>query len=320
VSDAWDRDKLRFALTGEAGLNDGTAFPFVMLGLGLLGLHELGAAGWRWLAVDVVWASASGLAIGAALGSAVGRLVVYLRRTHQEAVGLDEFLALGLVGLSYGCAVLAHGYGFLAVFAAGIALRRLEQQAAAAAVGSDPAAADDPAVAEASAVHDATVGRAVADPSPGHAPADALATDPEHAPAFLAHALLGFNEKLERIGEMVVVTAIGTLLWAVEWSHLRWGFVLLLLLGIRPLAVSLGLLGSSTSTTQRALTGWFGIRGIGSLYYLMYAINHGLEEDLVAQLTALTLGTVVVSIGVHGVSVTPLMALYERSTGKSSAP
>ncbi|MDQ4078177.1 MAG: cation:proton antiporter, partial [Chloroflexota bacterium] len=37
-----DRDRLRFSLTGEAGLNDGTAFPFVMLGVGLLGLHELG--------------------------------------------------------------------------------------------------------------------------------------------------------------------------------------------------------------------------------------------------------------------------------------
>jgi NhaP-type Na+/H+ or K+/H+ antiporter len=37
-----DRDRLRFHLTCEAGMNDGSAFPFVMLGLGLLGLHELG--------------------------------------------------------------------------------------------------------------------------------------------------------------------------------------------------------------------------------------------------------------------------------------
>jgi NhaP-type Na+/H+ or K+/H+ antiporter len=42
-----DRDRLRFSLTGEAGMNDGTAFPFVMLGLGLLGLHEIGTWGWR---------------------------------------------------------------------------------------------------------------------------------------------------------------------------------------------------------------------------------------------------------------------------------
>ena len=49
VDDPSDRDRLRFSLTGEAGLNDGTAFPFVLLGLGLLGLHELGPLGLRWL-------------------------------------------------------------------------------------------------------------------------------------------------------------------------------------------------------------------------------------------------------------------------------
>src|SRR3954467_3690766 len=106
VADAGDRDRLRFALTGEAGLNDGTAFPLVLLGLGLLGLHEIGSFGWRWVVVDVIWGVAAGIAIGAVAGTAVGRLVLYLRRTHKEAVGLDNFLALGLVGLAYGAAGL----------------------------------------------------------------------------------------------------------------------------------------------------------------------------------------------------------------------
>ena len=61
VSNRGDRDRLRFGLTGEGGLNDGTAFPFVMLGLGLLGVHELGEAAWRWWTVDVVWAISGGL-------------------------------------------------------------------------------------------------------------------------------------------------------------------------------------------------------------------------------------------------------------------
>ncbi len=311
-----DRDRLRFALTGEAGLNDGTAFPFVMLGLGLLGQHEIGAAGWHWVVVDVVWASLCGLVIGALLGAAVGRLVLHLRRKHQEAVGLDEFLAMGLIGLSYGCAVLADGYGFLAVFAAGVALRQLEQRETAASVSPDSAVADDRKVAEASAAQDATVARAEADPRPGHAQAEALAVDEKHAPAFMAHALLGFNEKLERIGEMAVVICIGTLLWAVQWPYVVWWFVPLLLLVIRPVAVTVGLIGSSTSAQQRGLMSWFGIRGIGSLYYLMFAINHGLTTALADELTALTLAVVVVSIVVHGISVTPLMALYERSRRK----
>ena len=63
-----------------------------------------------------------------ALGTAVGTLVLYLRRAHREAVGLDDFLALGLIALTYGIALACHAYGFLAVFAAGLALRRVERK------------------------------------------------------------------------------------------------------------------------------------------------------------------------------------------------
>jgi len=122
-----DRDRLRFALTGEGGLNDGTAMPFVLLGLGLLGLHEVGDRGWHWLLVDGLWSSVAGLGSGALLGLAIGKLVLYLRREHQEGVGLDDFLAMGLIALSYGASLLVHANGFLAVFAAGVALRHLEQ-------------------------------------------------------------------------------------------------------------------------------------------------------------------------------------------------
>eukprot|EP01034_Spumella_vulgaris_P042494 gene42494-52703_t len=68
VRHAGDRDKLRFALTSEAGMNDGSAFPFVMLGLGLLGLHQLGDFGWRWLALDVLWGTMGAVMIGIARG------------------------------------------------------------------------------------------------------------------------------------------------------------------------------------------------------------------------------------------------------------
>ena len=81
---------------------------------------------------------------------------------------------------------------------------------------------------------------------------------------------------------------------------------------MRPLAVLLGLAGSRTSALQRRLIGWFGIRGMGSLFYLAYAINHGVAPELAQTLVALTLAVVVASIVVHGVSVTPLMALYTR--------
>ena len=288
-----DRDRLRFALTGEGGLNDGTAFPFVLLGLGLMGLHEIGEFGWRWVVVDAFWSSAMGPLIGALLGLAIGRLVLYLRREHKEAVGLDDFLAMGLTALSYGVAQLLHANGFLAVFAAGMALRHLEQS-------EKTGESTRQAVEEAHADPDKTV-------------ADAVAVDPHHAPAFMAHAVLGFNEQVERIGEVAVVITVGAMLWTVHWHSAGWWLVPLLLVVVRPVAVALGMLRSQSSTGQRWLIGWFGIRGVGSLYYLMYAINHGLSPQLADQLIALTLAVVVTSIIVHGISVTPMMAAYERA-------
>ena len=310
VADPGDRDQLRFALTGEGGLNDGTAFPVVLLGLGLLGLHDIGAFGWRWLAVDVVWATSAGIAIGAALGASVGQLVLLLRRRHKEAVGHDNFLALGLIGLAYGFAVLAQGYGFLAVFAAGLALRHTERRATVAAAAT-AAAAGEPEITPNAAARDAAlVAHGHASPEPGRA--DELATHPRHASAFMAHAVMSFNEQLDRIGEVVGVITIGMLLWAVPWERAAWWFVPLMLLVIRPLSVAVGLAGSRTSSLQRRLIAWFGIRGIGSIYYLSYALNHGVTAALGSTLVALTIAVVVSSIVVHGISVTPLMALYTR--------
>jgi sodium/hydrogen antiporter len=293
VQQPGDRDRLRFALTGEGGLNDGTAFPFVLLGLGLMGLHDIGTWGWRWLAVDTLWAASVGPSIGGLLGLGVGRIVLYLRREHKEAVGLDDFLAMGLVALSYGVSQLAHANGFLAVFAAGIALRYLEQS-------ETPSESSRRAAAKAHADPDKTV-------------AEAAAVDPRHAPAFMAQAVLGFNEQIERIGEVAVVITIGAMLWTVQWHAGAWWLVPLLFLVVRPLSVALGLARSSVSSGQRWLIGWFGIRGVGSLYYLMYALNHGVPNDLRDPLIALTLSVVVTSIVVHGISVTPMMAAYEKA-------
>jgi NhaP-type Na+/H+ or K+/H+ antiporter len=287
VEDAGDRDRLRFGLTGEAGLNDGTAFPFVMLGLGLLGLHPLGEGGWRWLAVDVVWAIVGGLVIGYLCGLAVGRLVVFLRREHKEAVGLDEFLTLGLIALSYGVALFAHSYGFLAVFAAGLALRRTER----AAVGED-APLDVKAAAAAEGGE------------------EEIATDPEHAPTYMTNAVLSFNEQLERIGEVALVLLVGGLLTKSLLPREALWFVPLLFLVIRPVSVGFGLFGARMSRAQRRLTSWFGIRGIGSIYYLMFAVTHGLPEPLARPLIGITLTTIAASIVVHGISVTPLMNRY----------
>lgn len=288
VNEPGDLSRLRFGLTGEAGLNDGTAFPFVMLGLGLMGLHDLGEFWWRWILIDLIWAILGGLAIGALFGTLIGHLVLYLRRRHREAVGLDDFLALGLVALSYGMALLCQTYGFLAVFAAGVALRRIEMNAP----GSQP---------------------------PGEVRARAqsgeneeIATNPDTAPAYMTEAVLDFNEQIERIGEVALVILVGSILsTGVVQSTTIW-FVPVLLLLIRPIGVALGLIGSVTSKYHRLLICWFGIRGIGSIYYLMFAIQHGVPREVAYQLTAVVILVVAVSIIIHGISATPLMNAYER--------
>jgi NhaP-type Na+/H+ or K+/H+ antiporter len=293
VESATDRDRLRFSLTGEAGMNDGTAFPFVMLGLGLLGLHEIGSWGWRWVAVDLVWAVVSGVGVGWVLGTAVGKLVLYLRREHREAVGTDDFLTLGLIALSYGGALLVKGYGFLAVFAAGLALRNIEQRHAVETRGHDAAPAE---IAEQAAAGE-------------H---EEIATSAETAPAYMAQAALGFTEQIDRIGEVVVVLLVGAMLSEATLSlHALW-FVPLLFFVVRPIAVAVGAPMRGAPRLQRHLTMWFGIRGIGSIYYLSYATAHGVPEAIARTLTALVLTTVAVSAVAHGVTVTPLMRRYAK--------
>ncbi|AYQ28089.1 MULTISPECIES: sodium:proton antiporter [unclassified Polaromonas] len=292
VANPGDRDRLRFGLTGEGGLNDGTAFPFVMLGLGLLGLHKLGEGGWRWWAVDVLWAVAGGLALGWLLGTLVGRAILYLRMRHREALGSDEFIALGLIGLTYGVALLFHTYGFLAVFAAGLALRRIDEPQ------SRPAP------------------QAPASPEETLSPADQEASGAE-APAHMMRAVQRFNSQLESFVEVAIVLAVGVLVATTRFrTEVLW-FIPVLFLVIRPVAVYIGLLGTPVSGAQRNLMSWFGIRGIGSLYYLLYAINHHIERALAQQLLSITLAVVVASVVAHGISVTPLMKRYEaRKAGR----
>jgi NhaP-type Na+/H+ or K+/H+ antiporter len=288
VEDEQDAEPVRLSLTGEAGLNDGTAFPFVMLGLALMGSHELGAYGWHWLTIDLAWAVVAGLGVGTLCGAGIGKLVLYLRRAHREAVGLDEFLALGLIALSYGIALLVNAYGFLAVFAAGLSVRRIERQ------HSDVSPPADVALA----------GRST----------DEQATDPETAPAYMARAVLNFNEQLERLGELAVVLVVGAMLARVEVL----GPGLLVAAGlfviIRPMATVLTLFRTPLSRPQRAFVAWFGVRGIGSVYYLAYALSHGVAAPTARVLADITLVVIAASIVLHGVSVTPLMRRYSVRT------
>ncbi|MEO8938454.1 MAG: cation:proton antiporter [Burkholderiaceae bacterium] len=282
-----DRDIVRFGLSAEGGLNDATASPFVLLGLGLLGLHELGAGGWRWIAVDVVWSVISGFGIGWLCGIAVGAVVLVMRKRFDHAYGLEEFLGLGLIALSYGLADAAHALGFLAVLAAGLAMRRIETRSLAKHPGAE-------------------IRRKPL--SESREKADL----PPDAPTHLVGDVLDFNQRFESIGEVIAVLVLGTLLSAGYFSLEGAGLAVVLFVVVRPVSVFIGTLGSRTSTRHRRLLGWFGIRGVGSLYYLAFAIDQGLPEPLVDRFVPLVLTVIAMSIVVHGISATPMMASHER--------
>jgi len=284
-----DRDQLRFTLTCEAGMNDGSAFPFVVLGMGLLGLHELGEFGVRWALVDVLWATAAGIAIGVISGAALARLGWKLRGEPPEHQLMDDFLGLGLIGVVYGLSVLVDAWGFLAVFFAAVALRQTEIKLAGAGQDYPERPPTD------------SIELGISNASPANEP----------TPTVSGRSLI-FKEHLERLSELILILLLGGTLFLDSWSWRAAGLALFLFMVARPVSVLAGLLGTRTSWPIRGMVGWFGVRGIGSLYYLMYAIQHGLPEKLSLELIQLTLITVSLSILVHGTSVKPLMSRFWR--------
>lgn len=292
--EAGDDEPLRFALSGEGGCNDAAAYPFVLLGLALCGAHEFSLQDTSlWLAflVSLIWGVASGLVIGWIFGTGLVALVTRLRTRHGEALGLEGFFALGLMALCYGVALLVHGYGFLAVFAAGVALRRRERQVTGETVPNE----------------------ALQDVARGHR--EEAATSPELAPAYLAESMRAFSVDAERIVELALMLLIGSVVSAHWRELLDWRAiwpVLVLFFIVRPVSTSISLIGSSMNWQQRLLTGWLGIRGVGAFYYLLFALGE-ISADTLGPIIPVVFTAIVASVLLHGMTATFLLERYFRS-------
>ncbi|MFJ2983224.1 MULTISPECIES: cation:proton antiporter [unclassified Pseudomonas] len=301
VNDAQDHDRVRFSLSGEAGLNDGVAFPFVILGLLLL--QDGKDAQWLtdWFVQDLLWAVPAGLLCGYWMGRGLGHFTLYLRTRHDDStVSPNDYLALALIAMAYVFADLIQGYGFLAVFAAGLGLRQAEVHSSA-----EP---------HAPAEH-------LVQPVVGHqhvAPEHAVKGDIEAledtqvAAGIMLGDMLSFGGLVERAMEVFLLTLLGVVLlehW--DWRALWVAGVLFVV--IRPLSIILLPWGGLLDLRQRLMLGWFGIRGIGSLYYLFYALNHPLPSSVAASSIDLTLSVVALSVLMHGLSVQPILTWYERA-------
>ena len=251
----------KFALTSEAGLNDALAFPFIHLAIaiaaaGSLTTQVLG----NWVLVDVLWKLAAGLVMGAALGWLVGLTIYRLPAGTSLSKTGDGFIALGATLVVYTATEFAHGYGFLAVFVAGLMIRRAAQ---------------------------------------GHN---------------FNKRLHDFADESERLLMMLLLLLFGGMLAAGLLKGIGWeevAFAAIMLVVIRPLAGWISLLGVKRPKYELAIISFFGIRGLGSVYYLSYGFNHA-EFSSEYSLWG-TLGLVIAaSIFIHGVLVTPALTLLRR--------
>ena len=263
-----EEDEVRFALTSEAGLNDGLAFPFVHLAIAVA-LHGtgLGAWTWEWLAIAVLWKIAAGVGVGLLVGQALGYVIFhYVERSSSPETG-DALVVFGITLLAYCVAELAYAYGFLAVFVTALTLRRQERS--------------------------------------------------HHYRARLHE----FSEQLERLFMMVLLVLFGGALAGGLLAPLTWGAAavgLLCLLAVRPLAGLIALAGSGLRFDERSAISFFGIRGVGSIYYLAYGYNTEAfgELDLVFALVGFV---VFASILLHGITATPVMGWLDRRWRAASA-
>ena len=305
VDDARDDDDLRVTLSGEAGLNDGTALPFLLLALALMGATDHGVDLWvHWAAVDLVWDCLGGVALGFAIGWGVGFLGTHLRHAAQD-VAPSDVLALGIMGLAYGGAELMHASGFLAAFAAGVGLRRIELRVARTHPDEQPERRDEPD-----------------DDHTGTTPSELLVRPNERSTAGNEHPsqtvgwvvsdALSFGDTMERLIGAGLVFIVGVAVIPVlSWSGVLVAAVLFFV--IRPVSAWLSTAGLRAPWQRRLLMGWFGIRGLGSLNYLAYALTHGLEGRAGTALSDAVLTVVALSILVHGVTTTPLMTWRARA-------
>ncbi|MFC0397027.1 cation:proton antiporter [Paraburkholderia rhizosphaerae] len=299
--EAGDADPLRFALSGEGGCNDGAAWPFMLLGLAWCGVEVGGAAGMlgsahittvTGFAAALLWGIGSALAIGWLLGAGVVALVTRLRLRFDVAVGVEGFLALGLMSACYGAAQLVHGYAFVAVFVAGVALRHQELRA----TGDDTAPTEVLEKVE-------------------HGELEKAARTPELAHAYIAESMMAFAVEIEQTVELVLMLLIGSVVSAHWRELLEWRAIwpaLALLLVVRPLSALAALAGSSATWPQRLLAGWLGIRGVGAFYYLMFAIER-LQRVAQDAALAVVMAAIVGSVLLHGVSATLLLDRYLRT-------
>lgn len=241
---------VRLALTTEAGLNDGLAFPFVHLSLAVaaVGVFTPELVG-EWALRDVFYRIAVGALCGVGVGWILGQVLFACPRKNPLAETQAGVFALAGVFVAYGLTELVEGYGFIAAFVSGLTLRRVES---------------------------------------------------EHAFHVRLH---DFSETIEHALTSILLIGLGAAL-PVLFQHLTLGGALIaagLILVVRPLAALAAMAGGRLRGRARLVVALYGIRGVGSIYYLSYAGSH-MELANEGELWAITALAILLSTLLHGFS------------------
>jgi NhaP-type Na+/H+ or K+/H+ antiporter len=258
-----DDSRTRLALTTEAGLNDGLAFPFTNLAIAVA-LVGLAPSGWLfdWLIIDVGYKIIGGVLVGVVSGWVIGQLFFRLPATQARAKTMTGIGVLSLTLVPYGLAELLSSYGFIAVFVAACVFRGVECS------------------------HEYNIRF------------HDFAEEVESVLVALLMFLIGAYAVTGILGQMTLP------MWGVAF-----GIVFL----VRPIAGLVGLVGINLPRRKRFAISFYGIRGIGSIYYLAYGVYHADFPGAVS-VWAIVITIVIISVVVHGVTARPVMtwSLTER--------
>jgi NhaP-type Na+/H+ or K+/H+ antiporter len=126
------------------------------------------------------------------------------------------------------------------------------------------------------------------------------------------------TEQVERLAMMVLLLLFGGALVSGLLAPLTWIDVALAvacLIVVRPLAGLAGLIGLKAERSEKLTLAFFGIRGVGSIYYVAYALNHA-AFPAAERLWAIIGLVVLLSVLLHGLTVTPVMRQLDRHQGR----
>lgn len=264
TDDPRSEDELRFALSSEAGANDGLAFPFVHASVLLLTIPVA-----EWLGGWVAWELIGKVVLGVVCGVAIGYLFAQVAfraptKVLRFAETAESVVSLAAVFLAYGLAELVGGYGFLSVFAAGLALRAQER---------------------------------------GHE---------------FHRTMHDFVTQMERLLTMGLLLVFGYSLGSGLLADLTWQGALLGLaavLVVRPFVGAVAMYRSDVPLQDRRSIAFFGVRGIGSFYYLAFALGSAQFPDPGLMWSTVAF-TVLVSVVVHGTTAAPVLRRIDRRMGR----